>query len=250
MSRRVLIAGESWVTHSIHTKGFDSFTTTEYNEGVQWLKAALEANGWDVDHMPGHLVARQFPASIESFNAYDVVMLSDIGANTILLHPETFNRSKPLPIRLEVLRDYVAQGGGYVMIGGYLTFQGIDAKGQYAGSAAEEALPVTLMRTDDRVEAPAGVRPAVADAGHPIVRDIQGDWPALLGYNRVSARAGASVIASAGPDPLLVAGAFGQGRAVAFMSDCGPHWAPPPFVDWTGYAALWNGVVEWAGGHR
>ena len=177
-------------------------------------------------------------------------MLSDIGANTILLHPETFNRSKPLPNRLEVLRDYVAQGGGYVMIGGYLTFQGIDAKGQYAGSAAEEALPVTLMRTDDRVEAPAGVRPAVADAGHPIVRDIQGDWPALLGYNRVSARAGASVIASAGPDPLLVAGAFGQGRAVAFMSDCGPHWAPPPFVDWTGYAALWNGVAEWAGGHR
>jgi uncharacterized membrane protein len=41
MPKRVLIAGESWVTHSIHTKGFDSFTTTEYNEGVAWLKAAL-----------------------------------------------------------------------------------------------------------------------------------------------------------------------------------------------------------------
>jgi uncharacterized membrane protein len=25
---RILIAGESWVTHSIHQKGFDSFTTT------------------------------------------------------------------------------------------------------------------------------------------------------------------------------------------------------------------------------
>lgn len=250
MSRRVLIAGESWVTHSIHTKGFDSFTTTEYNEGVHWLRAALEANGWDVDHMPGHLVARAFPASVEAFNAYDVVMLSDIGANTILLHPDTFNRSKPLPNRLEVLRDYVAQGGGYVMIGGYLTFQGIDAKGQYAGSAAEDALPVTLMRTDDRVEAPAGVAPTVTDAAHPILRDVKGAWPALLGYNRVAARPGASVIATAGADPLLVAGGHGEGRSVAFMSDCGPHWAPPPFVDWTGYAALWNGIAEWAGGHR
>ena len=37
---RVLIAGESWTTHSIHQKGFDSFTTTEYNEGVQWLRAS------------------------------------------------------------------------------------------------------------------------------------------------------------------------------------------------------------------
>ena len=25
---RVLIAGESWTTHSIHQEGFDSFTTT------------------------------------------------------------------------------------------------------------------------------------------------------------------------------------------------------------------------------
>ena len=30
--QRVLIAGESWVTHSIHQKGFDSFTTTAYEE--------------------------------------------------------------------------------------------------------------------------------------------------------------------------------------------------------------------------
>jgi len=90
----------------------------------------------------------------------------------------------------------------------------------------------------------------VTDAAHPILRDVKSAWPALLGYNRVAARPGASVIATAGPDPLLVAGRHGEGRSVAFMSDCGPHWAPPPFVDWTGYAALWNGIAEWAGGHR
>ncbi len=152
---------------------------------------------------------------------------------------------------MHAIRDYVANGGGLVMIGGYLTFQGIDAKGQYAGTAVEEALPVILMRADDRVESPQGVQPAVGDAAHPIVRDVAGAWPALLGYNRVIPKAGSSLIASVnGADPLLVAGSFGKGRGVAFTSDCGPHWAPPPFVDWAGYAPLWNGIAEWAGSLR
>ena len=30
----VLIAGESWIIRSIHIKGFDSFTTHAYEEGV------------------------------------------------------------------------------------------------------------------------------------------------------------------------------------------------------------------------
>ena len=239
------------MTHSIHQKGFDSFTTTEYNEGVAWLRNALEAHGWIVDFQPSHIAARDFPSTSEALADYACVMLSDIGANTLLLHPETFTKSKVLPNRLHAIRDYVANGGGLVMIGGYLTFQGIDAKGQYAGTAVEEALPVILMRADDRVESPQGVQPAVGDAAHPIVRDVAGAWPALLGYNRVIPKAGSSLIASVnGADPLLVAGSFGKGRGVAFTSDCGPHWAPPPFVDWAGYAPLWNGIAEWAGSLR
>ena len=38
---RVLIAGESWMTHSIHVKGMDSFTTSAYVEGVEPLRRAL-----------------------------------------------------------------------------------------------------------------------------------------------------------------------------------------------------------------
>ncbi len=30
---RVLFAGESWMTHSVHTKGFDSFDMASYHEG-------------------------------------------------------------------------------------------------------------------------------------------------------------------------------------------------------------------------
>ncbi|RYE85871.1 MAG: cytoplasmic protein, partial [Hyphomicrobiales bacterium] len=115
MAKRALIAGESWTVHSIHQKGFDSFTTTEYNEGVRWLRAALEAGGWTVDFQPSHVAARDFPQTAEALAAYDVVMLSDIGANTLLLHPDTFVRSISLPNRLVAIRDYVRNGGGLVM---------------------------------------------------------------------------------------------------------------------------------------
>jgi uncharacterized membrane protein len=248
VTKRVLIAGESWVTHSIHTKGFDSFTTTEYNEGVRWLKAALEAGGWEVTFMPNHLAPRDFPLTAEALARYDVVMLSDIGANTLLLHPDTFVRSVPLPNRLHALRDYVLKGGGLVMIGGYLTFQGIEAKGKWAGSAVEEVLPVILHHHDDRVESPQGVVPAVLDAAHPALGGVSGAWPALLGYNQVQPKSGAATLVSVGDDPLVVTGSYGKGRSVAFTSDCGPHWAPPPFVDWAGYAPLWNGIANWAAG--
>ncbi len=246
MTKRILIAGESWTVHSIHQKGFDSFTTTEYAEGVRWLKAALEKGGWEVTFQPSHVAAREFPFTAEELAAFDCVLLSDIGANTLLLHPDTFSRSKVLPNRLASIRDYVANGGGLVMVGGYLTFQGIDAKGQYAGSPIEEALPVTIEKGDDRVETPQGIEPSVEAGDHPIVAGLEPNWPILLGYNRIAAKPGATLVASVGDDPLIVAGGFGKGRSVAFASDCGPHWAPPPFVDWAGYDRLWTQLCDWA----
>jgi len=248
LGKRILIAGESWVTHSIHTKGFDSFTTTEYNEGVQWLRAALEAGGWEVTFLPNHLAPREFPVTAEALAAYDVVMLSDIGANTLLLHPDTFVRSVPKANRLHLLKQYVLDGGGLVMIGGYLTFQGIEAKGKYAGSPLEEVLPVKLHHHDDRVESPQGVVPHVGDGSHPITHGIDGEWPALLGYNEVMTKPECEVLVRVGGDPLIAVGEFGKGRSVAFTSDCGPHWAPPPFVDWAGYAPLWNNIAGWVAG--
>lgn len=244
--RNVLIAGESWTVHSIHQKGFDSFTTTEYAEGVRWLRAALEAAGLAVAYQPSHIAARDFPATSEALASYDCVILSDIGANTLLLNPDTFARSVPLPNRLHALRDYVAAGGGLVMVGGYLTFQGIEAKAQYAGTAVEDCLPVTLLRHDDRIECPQGVVPGVVAPGHPLAAGLDTVWPALLGYNRIIAKPEATVVAMVGNDPLLVAGFHGAGRSVAFASDCGPHWAPPGFVEWPGYNRLWAQIVAWA----
>jgi len=246
--RRILLAGESWIMHTIHQKGLDSFTTTDYGTGHQWLQAALEAGGWTVEHLPGHLAPAAFPTTMDELAGYDVVILSDIGANSLLLSPDTFVRSLAAPNRLALLREWVAGGGGLVMVGGYLTFQGIEGKGHYAGSAVEEALPVTMHYHDDRIEVPEGVIPEVSAADHPLAANLPARWPALLGYNRLTARPEAATVAVAGVDPLVVAWEYGQGRAVAFASDCGPHWAPPAFVAWEGYATLWQNIATWVAG--
>ena len=245
---KVLIAGESWVTHSIHQKGFDSFTTTSYEEGVGPLRTALEAGGLEVVYLPNHVAATDFPDNEEELAAYAAVILSDIGSNTLLLHPETFGHSVSRPDRLAAIRGYVEGGGGLVMIGGYLTFQGIEGKARWAGSPVEEALPVTMLTVDDRVEVPAGTTPRVLQRDHPITTGLPREWPALLGYNRVQPRDGADVVVAVGDDPLIVAGAYGRGRGVAFTSDCGPHWCPPPFVDWRGYGPMWQQLVAWVAG--
>ena len=246
--RKILIAGESWVTHSIHQKGFDAFTTTSYNEGVGPLRDALESGGFVVDYLPNHVAARDFPDSAAALAGYAAVILSDIGSNTLLLHPDTFERSVPRPDRLAAVRDYVAAGGGLVMVGGYLTFAGIEGRARWAGTPIEEALPVTIATGDDRVEVPAGAAPRVRLPDHAITAGLPATWPDLLGYNRVSPRASADLVVSVGDDPLIVAGTHGEGRGVAFTSDCGPHWCPPPFVAWEGYGLMWRQLVGWVSG--
>jgi uncharacterized membrane protein len=243
-SRRVLLAGESWVSTTTHVKGFDSFTTSTYAEGADDLRAALAAGGFDVDFLPNHLAPTGFPSTPEALAAYGCVILSDIGTNTLLLSPATWERGERTPNRLELLREYVRGGGGLIMVGGYLTFQGIEGKGRWAGSPVEDVLPVTLQSGDDRVERPEGIGPeAVAD--HPIVAGLEAPWPVVLGYNRVSARPDAQVLARVGGDVLLACREIEGGRTIAYTTDCGPHWCPPPFVQWPGYQRLWQQMVGW-----
>jgi uncharacterized membrane protein len=147
---------------------------------------------------------------------------------------------------LTALADWVRAGGGIVMIGGYLSFSGIEGKAAFHGTAVEDVLPVRCAATDDRVERPDGVQPRVAKPDHPVTEGIEGAWPHLLGYNRVELREGAEVLASIGGDPLVAVRQVGQGRSAVFTSDCAPHWAPPEFShEWPGYVKLFDNLVRW-----
>jgi uncharacterized membrane protein len=240
----VLIAGESWTTTSIHVKGFDSFTTVEYREGVGFLRDALLGAGHDVTFMPNHVAHESFPFSAGELDPYDVVVLSDIGANTLLIPPATFSAGARFANRLAALRDWTLAGGGLAMVGGYLSFQGIEAKAAYRGTPVADVLPVELEVGDDRVETPEDPVPRAAGS-HPVVEGLEGSWPAVLGYQRVRARQQASVLATVNGDPLVVVGEAGSGRSLAFTTDVGPHWAPLDFVGWPGFTRLWDQAVRW-----
>jgi uncharacterized membrane protein len=245
MNAKVLLVGESWVSSSTHIKGFDFFSSSVYATGGDFLISALQKRGIQVSHLPSHQAAKDFPLELGKLQLFDVVILSDIGANTLLLPPETFLEGKRVPNRLELVKEYVLQGGGLAMAGGYLSFQGIYGAARYHRSPIEEVLPVSLLPTDDRVEKPEGVNPTVVNGSHFITAGTESVWPYLLGFNEVKVKEGSELLVTVKDCPLLVVAGFGKGRSAAWTSDIGPHWCPKEFVDWTGYGEVWDRIIQW-----
>ncbi|TQL74724.1 putative membrane protein [Stackebrandtia endophytica] len=246
--KKALLLGESWTTHMIHQKGFDSFTTTEYVEGGQEYAKALRDNGWQVEHVPAHAIETAFPGDLDALRAYDLVVISDVGVNTFLLSRVVFNTSATEPNRLALIREYVLGGGGLLMVGGYLSFSGIDAKAGYANSPIGDLLPVEILEVDDRAEHPEGAVVKVLDPQHPALGDVGSSWPTLLGFNRTKPKDDAEVLAEVNGHPLVALTSAGAGRTGVFTSDMSPHWAPPPFMQWPGYTPLWNALSTWIAG--
>jgi len=246
MGKKILIAGESWVKHITHMKGFDMFTSIEYETAVKWLKEAVESGGFEVIHMPGHEVADNFPGTIAELGKYSAVVLSDIGANSLQLSGDTFLRGRVTPDRCKVIADYVSEGGAFAMIGGYMSFSGIDAKARYGATAIADILPVTMLNVDDRVEAPQGVTPKTLNESHPIMNGL-GEWPHFLGYNKtvIKAEAGVELLSTADGDPFVAVREYGMGRAGIFASDAAPHWGPVEFLEWPGYKKFWAQFFKW-----
>jgi uncharacterized membrane protein len=251
MTTKVLLVGESWVSSATHYKGFDQFGSVTFHLGAEPLVAALKGTEFELHYMPAHEAVEKLPFTMDGLRDYQAIILSDIGANSLLLHPDVWLHGKPVPNRLKLLRDWTAAGGGLIMAGGYFSFQGIDGKARWRRTPVEDALPVSCLPYDDRLEIPEGFRAVVAKA-HPILEGIEGEWPLLLGANEVAVKdiPGVEVLATLpeeeGGHPLLVTGEFGKGRTVAWTSDIGPHWLPNDFVAWPGYATLWKNILRWA----
>ena len=232
---KVLLIGESWSIHMIHSKGFDSFTSTKYEEGATYLISQLRAKEIEVDYFPAHQIQLGFDVNLDN---YDVVIISDIGSNTFLLQNSTFYNLKTVPNALVKIKDYVANGGGFMMIGGYLSFMGIEGKGNYKNTVLDEVFPVQMLDGDDRVEVPEGIRATYIDPNHETVKGFEGA-PLFLGYNKVTARKGSHTVMALGDDPLLVFGSYKKGKTACFMSDCSPHWGCHEFMNWKHYTDLW-----------
>lgn len=244
---KVLFAGESWFFTTTETKGFDQFTIGGYETEIGRVREYMKEYA-EITHIPAHLVLQEFPQTREGLKEYDIVLISDVGANTFWLHPDTFFRSKTTPDRLEAIKEYVNEGGAFGMIGGYMTFMGIEGKGKWHNTVIEEILPVTMMEHDDRVECPSGIEIKVNPDSHPLLQGLPEKWPPLLGYNRLKAKEWGQVVAAYGEDPILTVGTYGKGRTFAWASDCAPHWMPGEFCDSPCNRQMWKNLLCWAAG--
>lgn len=242
---KILLAGESWVSAVIDHKGYDAFPHTQVHIGCAKFLEVLRNAGHDVTHIKSHDVAADFPLTREELDQFEVVVLSDIGSNTMLLPPQVFEHGRPATNRLSLLKDWVNDGGGLMMAGGYLSFQGFQGMANYAGTAIEEVLPVNISRWDDRKETPEGVSGALTGTVHDVVENLDNEWPILLGYQVLEAKEDATVLAHIEGNPLLSVREVGKGRTLAFASDISPHWAPEEFMNWNGYQQLFDNCVTW-----
>ncbi len=132
------------------------------------------------------------------------------------------------PQYLEKVKEFVAGGGGFWMLGGSLSFSG----GGYAGTPLEEVLPVSLSGTPAAggyTSAP--FTPALTPSGetHPFFQGLRGmtlsELPKLDGYNASGpVRAGAvsllqHVREDGGAQAVLAIGRYGEGRTLALLTD-------------------------------
>jgi uncharacterized membrane protein len=245
---RVLFAGESLYFLTTIFKGRDNFDMGSDVENGRYLIEAFKANDIDYDYLPTYKVTEEFPWTLDELKQYDAIIVSDVGSDTFLVSQRTLLGEKT-PNRLDLIEQYVREGGGFLMWGGYFSFTGNGSKGFYKGTPIERLLPVTLMDHDDRVEVPEGFEPIIKMPNHPILDQVPEKWDGwFLSYNRLKAKNGANVLAvipKYGDDPFLVAGEYGSGRVLASAVDCSRHGASPKFLDWEYKNIIYGNMIKW-----
>jgi len=248
----VLLAGETFIVTSMTAKGYDVGSSANLVNGATRFIAALQAGGLPVTQIGGERCETEFPDTIEALQAFSAVVLSDVGALSLLLTPAT-RRGLAGINRLEVLRRWVHSGGGLMMAGGYTSFQGMDGMARFHDTPVEDCLPVACLPYADGLEAPEGLEPDVVASEHEILVDLPGAWPPILGMNKV--------VASESPEsrilvscsyrghchPMLAVRNYGQGRTLAWTTDIGPHWLSQTFMNWEKYDTLMCRMVRWIG---
>ena len=243
---RILLLGESWNVIQVNIMGYNHVISSRAEEPAVKFIGMLKELGYEADHLSNQKAVTEFPRTIEELRKYDVLILSDIGSDTLLLHPDVqFKCQRKINI-LNLICKYVAQGGGFLMCGGYMSFSGIEGKARYAMTPIAEILPVELLHYDDRVEHPEGIVPQVVKPEHPILNGIDTEWPDFLGYNKLKIKNEAELIATmAEKDAFIAAMNYQKGRSIAFASDCMPHWGTPEFVGWKHYKTLFKNMMLW-----
>ena len=154
----VLLVGESWVTVQFEIKGRNVLLDSQYDEAADRFVSTLEEVCASVTYQPCHVAAESFPRTKAALDEYDLVILSDIGADTLQITEQVADGDTDVD-RCALLAEWVREGGALGMIGGYMSFAGKGGKARYRTTPVADVLPVEIASGDDRVETPDGAVP-------------------------------------------------------------------------------------------
>lgn len=183
----------------------------------------------------------RLPDNAFKWARYEVIILGDV-------KPGVFTNEE-----LEALNKAVSeQGKGLMMIGGYDAF----GPGGWGATPIADALPVRMAPGDGHVKGLYHMTPARSAARHFVLqieetpaatRRAWGALPELDGANLFSGhKPGAEVLATGKNDqPLLVAQAYGKGRALAFGADSTWRWAFSEHDTQKYHKRFWRQIVLW-----
>ena len=121
------------------------------------------------------------------------------------------------------------------MIGGYMSFAGVENKARFHDTELEEMMPVEILDHDDRVELPQGFCAKAVDMKHPILKGLPTIFPMMLFYNKTVLKSDAKLLLvndeGGRYDHILAVWKYGNGRSGAFTPDCAPHGATHDFLN-------------------
>lgn len=251
---KILLAGETFSATTTVASGVEVLTSAAYVNGAAAFNAALAAEGISVTQIGSERCPAEFPYDLGALALYKAVVISDVGALSLLVTPEA--RAGRVGVnRLDVLKAYVEGGGGLMLAGGYMGFQGMFGTARFHDTPVEDVLPVRCLPFSDGLEVPQGLQASILQTSHPILAGIEGPLPPILGMNKTDFRRDGSsrLLASChyrGADwPLLSVRELGKGRTAAWTTDIGPHWLSQDFLAWPLYGRLMGNIIRWIAGH-
>lgn len=213
-----------------------------------------------------------YPKTKKELYQYDVIVCSDI----------PFGAFTDEQIQWTV--DFVGKhGGGFIMIGGYDSF----AEGKYAKTAIDRMLPVEMLDekhlerdfnwrlTDEALGTAEGKEIMMVDKDLEKTRQAWAGLPGFHGLSRTTKKKPAATVLAEvedesfdtayGPAILLAVQPFGNGRSMAFTSDCTGSWGAEWEDSWGPkreessaneaernlyYKQFWKNTIRWLAHYR
>ena len=142
-----------------------------------------------------------FPGTYEELFGNRLVIASNVGAKCLR------------GFRIEMLADYVREGGTLLVVGGFYTY----GHGEFQGTAFEEMSPFAGMKPFEIVEAPEGrpFRLALTGADDPCLVGVSLDGnDEVACLHDLKAKEDSVVLATADGHPAIIARKFGKGRVI------------------------------------